>query len=70
MSSTSEKEKRDSCLYLNVNPLDENLNLIDASKVLDKYLTHVVKSLYDKVGNKSGIVSRIYDHDRNLWIIT
>ncbi|KAJ0746406.1 hypothetical protein HanOQP8_Chr05g0177241 [Helianthus annuus] len=52
-----------------VNPLDENFQPKDPTKMSDRYVTELGKSHYDKVGNKSTITSWRYDHDKQMWLV-
>ncbi|MFS7930596.1 hypothetical protein Hanom_Chr04g00346121 [Helianthus anomalus] len=54
----------------NINPLDSNLNPVNPSEVPERFVVDVGESLYDKVGNKFGIVSWRFDHDKDTWMIT
>ena len=44
----------------NVNPDDEDAHATH-------HLMDVGETLYDKVGNRSGVVSWVFDHDRQRW---
>ncbi|MFS7945581.1 hypothetical protein Hanom_Chr06g00525961 [Helianthus anomalus] len=48
---------------------NRNLNPADPDVQLTHHLMDVGGSHYDKVGNKSGIVSWGFDHDRKMWWI-
>ncbi|MFS7984308.1 hypothetical protein Hanom_Chr11g00984961 [Helianthus anomalus] len=53
----------------NVNPLDDNSDPVDPSEVPNTYVMDIGESLYDKVGNKSSIISSRYDHYKMTWMI-
>ncbi|KAJ0597847.1 putative EF-Hand 1, calcium-binding protein [Helianthus annuus] len=53
----------------NVNPLDENFQPKDPTKTFDRYVMELGSSHYDKVGNKSGITSWMYDQDKKMWLV-
>ncbi|KAJ0797655.1 putative Longin domain, v-SNARE, coiled-coil domain-containing protein [Helianthus annuus] len=52
-----------------VNHVDENFQPKDPTKTSDRYVMELGKSHYDKVGNKSGITSWRYDHDKKMWLV-
>ncbi|KAF5811715.1 putative Longin domain-containing protein [Helianthus annuus] len=52
-----------------VNHVDENFQAKDPTKTSDRYVMELGKSHYDKVGNKSGITSWRYDHDKKMWLV-
>ncbi|MFS8014319.1 putative v-SNARE, coiled-coil domain-containing protein [Helianthus anomalus] len=52
------------------NHVDENFQpKDDPTKTSDRYVMELGKSHYDKVGNKSGITSWRYDHDKKMWLV-
>ncbi|MFS7936540.1 hypothetical protein Hanom_Chr05g00416771 [Helianthus anomalus] len=53
-----------------LNPLDENFQLNDPTKRPDRYVMELRSSYYDKAGNKFAIASWMYEHDKNMWLIT
>ncbi|MFS8014323.1 hypothetical protein Hanom_Chr15g01343211 [Helianthus anomalus] len=53
-----------------VNHVDENFQpKDDPTKTSDRYVMELGKGHYDKVGNKSGITSWRYDHDKKMWLV-
>ncbi|KAJ0434059.1 hypothetical protein HanOQP8_Chr17g0664401 [Helianthus annuus] len=52
-----------------LNPLDENLQPKGPTKTSDRYVMERRESFYDKVGNKSKIMSWRFDHAKNMWLI-
>ncbi|KAM0028048.1 hypothetical protein Hdeb2414_s0019g00547311 [Helianthus debilis subsp. tardiflorus] len=58
------KKKREFVILKN-----KNLNPDDDDAQATHHLTDVGETLYDKVGNRSGVVSWGFDHDRKRWWI-
>ncbi|MFS7955321.1 hypothetical protein Hanom_Chr07g00641291 [Helianthus anomalus] len=58
------KKKRELVVVKN-----RNLNPADPTVEATPHLLDVGSSLYDQVGNKSGIVTWGYDHDKKMWWI-
>ncbi|KAJ0792835.1 hypothetical protein HanOQP8_Chr01g0022401 [Helianthus annuus] len=58
------KKKREFVILKN-----KNLNLEDDDAQATHHLMDVGETLYDKVGNRSGVVSWGFDHDRRRWWI-
>ncbi|MFS8013870.1 hypothetical protein Hanom_Chr15g01338091 [Helianthus anomalus] len=58
------KQKRELVVMKN-----RNLNPANPDFQITHHLMDVGESLYDKVGNKSGVVSWGFDHDRKMWWI-
>ncbi|KAM0031461.1 hypothetical protein Hdeb2414_s0017g00509111 [Helianthus debilis subsp. tardiflorus] len=52
-----------------VNPMDESFQPKDPTKTSDRYVMELGQSHYDKVGNKSAITSRRYDHNKQMWLV-
>ncbi|KAF5815862.1 hypothetical protein HanXRQr2_Chr03g0127831 [Helianthus annuus] len=58
------KRKRELVILKN-----KNLNPDDVDAQASHHMMDVGETLYDKVGNRSGVVSWGYDHDRHRWWI-
>ncbi|MFS7943185.1 hypothetical protein Hanom_Chr06g00497291 [Helianthus anomalus] len=57
------KKKREFVIMKN-----KNHNLEDEDANATHHLMDVAETLYDIVGNRSGVVSRGFDHDRHRWL--
>ncbi|KAF5786292.1 hypothetical protein HanXRQr2_Chr10g0439101 [Helianthus annuus] len=68
-----EKQRKTQLLVMknqNMNPLDENFQLKDPSKIPDRLVMELGSSYYDEVGNKSDVACWRYEPDKEMWLIT